>query len=268
MKPLLTQALIGATLIAPLLSTLPVTALAQSDVERGLEIAMEANSRSNGFSDTTSGMTMVLRNKSGKESVRKMRSLTLEVSGDGDKSMTIFDEPKDVKGTASLTYSHALKADEQWLYLPALKRVKRISSKNKSGPFMGSEFAFEDISSQEIDKYSYRFVGDDEVDGRAVFVVEAMPQYKNSGYTRVKNWIDAKEYYTVKTEFYDRKNSLLKTLIYTDHEQYLDKYWRAHNLHMDNHQNGKSTTLTWKDFKFKTGLSDADFNSKSLKRIR
>lgn len=243
-------------------------AIAQTAEERGYEIAAEAEKRNDGFGDSVSEMKMTLRNKSGKESVRSMRSRTLEVPGDGDKSMTIFDEPRDVKGTASLTYSHATEADEQWLYLPALKRVKRISSKNKSGPFMGSEFAFEDISSQELAKYEYKYLRDDTIDGVAVYVVEAYPQYKNSGYTHLISWIDQQEYYTLKTEFYDRKDTLLKTLVFSEHEQYLDKYWRAHKMHMDNHQSGKSTTLTWEDFQFQTGLSNADFNSKALKRVR
>lgn len=133
---------------------------------------------------------------------------------------------------------------------------------------MGSEFAFEDISSQELEKYNYKFLQEEELDGRKVFVVESEPQYENSGYQRVINWIDAEEYYAVKTEFYDRKNSLLKTLVFSDHKLYLDKFWRAHKLHMDNHQNGKSTTLLWETIEFQTGLTDADFNSKSLKRAR
>lgn len=259
---------VAAMLVAtPLFITAPA-ALAQSDEEKGLQIAIEADQRNNGFGDTQASMKMVLRNKKGKESIRLMRSRTLEVEGDGDKSMTIFDEPRDVEGTASLTYSHATKPDEQWLYLPALKRVKRISSKNKSGPFMGSEFAFEDISSQEVDKYKYKYLRDEDLDGRSMFVVEAYPQYKNSGYKRLISWIDQNEYYTVKTEFYDRKDSLLKTLVFSDYQQYLGKFWRAHTLHMDNHQSGKSTTLTWENYEFQTGLKPADFNSKSLQRLR
>jgi len=117
----------------------------QTPEERGLEIAIAMQAQDEGFIDSESAMTMTLINRSGKKSIRRIRSRTLEVQGDGDKSLSIFDEPADVKGTASLTHSHATDADEQWLYLPALKRVKRISSKNKSGPFMGSEFAFEDI---------------------------------------------------------------------------------------------------------------------------
>ncbi len=82
-------------------------------------------------------MLMVLRNKQGEESVREIRIKNLEMENDGDKSLTVFDKPRDVKGTAFLSFSHPVGADDQWLYLPALKRVKRIASRNKSGPLWG-----------------------------------------------------------------------------------------------------------------------------------
>jgi outer membrane lipoprotein-sorting protein len=211
---------------------------------------------------------MILRNKQGQESVRVIRSKTLEVDGDGDKSMTIFDEPRDVKGTALLSFTHKEGPDDQWLYLPALKRVKRISSDNKSGPFMGSEFAYEDIASQEIEKYTYKFLRDDKLDGTEVFVIERYPVDKKSGYTRQVIWMDKERYKELKVEFYDRKNSLLKTLVLTDYNQYLDHFWRAHTMQMDNHQTGKSTTLIQSNYKFKTGLTDRDFDKNSLKRAR
>ncbi|MCK5642395.1 MAG: outer membrane lipoprotein-sorting protein, partial [Gammaproteobacteria bacterium] len=134
--------------------------LAETPEEKGLAIAVEADKRDQGWSDQATVMKMILRNSQGAESMREIRGKTLEVKGDGDKSLTIFDTPRDIKGTAFLSFTHALKADEQWLYLPALKRVKRISSSNKSGPFMGSEFAYEDISSQEVEKYKYKFIKD------------------------------------------------------------------------------------------------------------
>ena len=115
--------------------------LAQTPQEKGLAIAVEADKRNTGWANSTTEMFMTLRNAQGQESKRRMRSKTLEVKNDGDKSLTIFDHPRDVKGTAFLSFTHATRPDDQWLYLPALRRVKRISSANKSGPFMGSEFA-------------------------------------------------------------------------------------------------------------------------------
>lgn len=236
--------------------------------QRGLEIAKETDKRDSGFGDQTASLIMILKNKQGDTSEREIRVKTLEVDNDGDKSMSIFDRPADVKGTAFLSYSHAIKPDDQWLYLPALKRVKRITSKNKSGPFMGSEFAYEDLSSQEIEKYTYKYLRDETIDGVECFVIERLPSYQHSGYTRQEAWINKEEYRPEKIVFYDRKNSLLKTLTYSGYRQYLDKYWRADKMHMINHQTGKSTLLIWSDYQFGVGLSDSDFNRNSLKRAR
>ena len=243
-------------------------ALAETAEEKGLAIAVEADNRDQGWGDQATTSKMILRNSQGAESTREIRGKALEVKGDGDKSLTIFDTPRDVKGTAFLSFTHTLKADEQWLYLPALKRVKRISSSNKSGPFMGSEFSYEDISSQEVDKYKYKFIKDDKFNGRDVFVMERYPQYKKSGYTKQVTWIDKKMYQPLKIEFYDRKKSLLKTLTQHDYKLYLNKFWRPSRLEMTNHQTGKSTTLLWKSYKFKNGFKSRDFDRNSLKRAR
>jgi len=243
-------------------------AKAQDAEQLGLQISTEAKARDTGWLDNTSDMLMILRNRQGQESTREIKTKTLELLGDGDKSLTIFDKPRDVKGTSFLSFSHTVGNDEQWLYLPSLKRVKRISSRNKSGPFMGSEFSFEDLSSFEIPKYSYKYLGDEELQGVDSFKVEQYPVDKNSGYTRRIVWIDKVEYRVLKIDFYDRKNSLLKTLSYSDYKQYLNKFWRADFALMTNHQNGKSTKLQWSNYAFKTGLSDTDFNRNTLKRAR
>ncbi len=242
---------------------------AETAEEKGLAIAVEADLRDQGFSDSSADMTMTLRNKHGQESTRKIRSKTLEVAGDGDKSLSIFDTPRDVKGTAFLTFSHKIGDDDQWLYLPALKRVKRISSRNKSGSFMGSEFSYEDIASQEIEKYNYKYLRDENMAGQDCFVSERYPvDIKNSGYTRQVVWMDKGEYRVWKIEFYDRKESHLKTLVFRGYQQYLGKYWRADSLEMVNHQNGKSTTLLFANYQFQTGLTESNFNKNSLKRAR
>ena len=245
----------------------PALALAGPAEDKGLEIAKEADRRDEGFSDSRSNMVMILRNKRGQESKRELEIRTLEVKGDGDKSMTVFHTPRDVRGTALLTYSHPIEADEQWLYLPALRRVKRIASNNKSGPFMGSEFAYEDFASQEVEKYTYKDLKDEKVDGVDCFLVEQYPVSKDSGYTRLQAWIDKDEDRLRKIDFYDRKGELLKTLTPSEYKQYLDKHWRAHKMNMVNHQNGKSTELIWSEFKFKTGLKDGDFTRTRLQQV-
>jgi hypothetical protein len=244
-------------------------AMAQSAEDKGLKIAREADRRDEGFQDTTANMQMILMNRHGEKSVRDIRTRTLEVPGDGDKSLIIFDSPMDVKGTAFLNFTHKQGDDDQWLYLPALRRVKRISSNNKSGSFMGSEFSYEDIASQEVEKYTYKWLRDEELNGQPCFVIERYPKdQRNSGYTKEVVWIDKDEYRTLKVEYYDRKSALLKTLTMGDYRQYQDQYWRAHDMYMVNHQTGKSTRLLFSDYQFATGLRDADFNRNSLKRIR
>ena len=243
---------------------------AVSAEQKGLEIAKEADRRDLGWQDSSANMLMVLTNKQGEVSERKIRIKSMEVGGEdnGDKSLTVFDSPRDVAGTAFLSYSHIVSPDEQWLYLPALKRVKRISSSNKSGPFMGSEFAFEDLSSFEVGKYRYKFLAEESIDGQAAYKVEYYPTYKHSGYKRMVSWIDKAEFRVLKTAFYDRKDQLLKTLTYSDYRQYLNQFWRAHTMEMVNHQSEKTTTLKWDDYEFKVGLKDGDFNKNGLKRVR
>ncbi len=233
---------------------------------RGLEIAREADRRDSGWGDLQADMMMILRNRQGQTSTRYLRIRTLEVKGDGDKSLIVFDRPRDVKGTAFLSFTHATRPDDQWLYLPALKRVKRISSRNKSGPFMGSEFAYEDLSSQEVEKYHYRYLRDEPVAGHDCFVIERTPAYRHSGYTRQLVWLDKRLYQPRRIDYYDRKRSLLKTLTFRGYHVYLDRYWRADEMDMENHQSGKRTLLQWKHYRFRTGLSARDFDRNSLKR--
>lgn len=241
---------------------------AETAEEKGLAIVKEADSRDTGWVDQKADLTMLLKNKQGEESSRSLLIKTLEVAGDGDKSITIFGSPKDIKGTAFLSFTHALEPDDQWLYLPALKRVKRISSANKSGPFVGSEFAYEDLTSQEVEKYTYKWLNDEMLDGRDSFVIENFPAYENSGYTRRIAWVDKEMYQPTKIDFYDRKNALLKSLVFTGYKQYLNKYWRPDSMLMINHITGKSTELTWENYTFQNGLEDRDFDKNTLKRAR
>ncbi|MDH3637648.1 MAG: outer membrane lipoprotein-sorting protein [Gammaproteobacteria bacterium] len=247
---------------------LPAQTPAETPEEQGLAIAAEADRRDIGWQDSKAAMKMVLRNRQGEVSERAIRVNSLEVKGDGDKSLIIFDQPADVKGTAFLSYTHATEPDDQWLYLPALKRIKRIASANKSGPFMGSEFAYEDISSQEVEKYSYKYLRDEEVDGLPAFVIERTPQYRHSGYTKQIAWLDKEHYRVLKVDYFDRKGAHIKTLTMTDYRQYLDRFWRANRMDMINHQNGKSTTLEWDNYQFRNGYTDRDFDRNTLKRAR
>jgi outer membrane lipoprotein-sorting protein len=236
---------------------------------RGLAIAEEADKRDRGWGDAKADMKMVLTNASGETSERALRFMMLEnTDGDGNWSLMTFDKPADIEGTALLTYPHVKEADEQWLYLPTVKRVKRISSANKSGPFVGSEFAFEDFSAQQVGKFTYKWLRDEPCGDRTCHVVERTPQYEDSGYTRQIVWIDTTDYLFRKADFYDRKDSLIKTLVYKAYKHYDNKFWRPGELAMTNHETKKSTRLVWQSYAFHTGLTKDDFSTASLERAR
>ena len=242
-------------------------ALSESQ-KKGLQIAKEIKAKNTGWVSSSSNMVMTLRTKKGRELERLMTNKALEVNNDGDKGLTVFNTPADVRGTAFLSFSHIEDADDQWIYLPALKRVKRIASRNKSGPFLGSEFAFEDLSSFEVEKNTYDYLGDESINGLDAYKVEMRPLDKYSGYTRTVAWVDKEHYRIHKIEFYDRRDTHLKTLTQEGFKLYLDKFWRSDKQYMVNHKTGKSTDIEIKDLVFGTDVDESAFNENRLRNAR
>ena len=233
-------------------------------VAKGNAIAKETERRDSGFHDYIAHAEMVLKQKDKELSRRAFNTKVLEVEGDGDESVNIFSSPKDLAGTAILIHAHGLKPDDQWLYLPAIKRVKRISTRSKSGPFVGSEFAYEDISTWVPEKYTYRFLQDDKVDENDCFKVENTPAYADSGYSKLHEWVDTKIFRPRKIDYYDRKGDLLKTLTFDGYKMYQGAYWRPAKMVMVNHQTGRSTELLWNEYEFNTGLTASDIAQSKL----
>ena len=246
----------------------PSAARADSAEEAGLKIATDARERQKGFGNFTASLTMTLRNKRGQESQREVRLKVIEVDGDGDRTLFVFDRPRDVRGTAFLVHAHKDEPDEQWLYLPALKRVKRISSSKQSGSFMGSEFSYEDMGAVEVEKFTHRHLRDEACGDLECAVLERVPISKDSGYSRQLVWLDREELRTMQIQFFDRRDEHLKTMVVEDHQQYLDRFWRAGTITMTNHLTGKGTVLVWQDYEFGTDLDQGDFTKTALKRVR
>ncbi len=247
----------------------PLMANAVDTDSKGFSVAARADRSDRGFGDSRVELQMILRNAAGTESTRTLEITTLEIQDEsvGDKSLIVFYKPADIDGTALLSYANILDPDNQWIYLPALKRIKRISSKNKSGPFVGSEFAFEDFTGLELMKYEHIWLREEPCGDFICDVVERIPQYENSGYTKQIGWIDQTAFQLRKMEFYDRKDELLKTLDFEDYREYEGEFWRSHTMRMVNHQTGKSTDMIFKDFNFSIGLGDRDFAKGVLARL-
>ena len=263
------KTVIAMVLLATFALSFTAQVKAATPEEQGFEIAARSDRSDLGFGDSEVELKMILRNAAGQESTRSLKITTLEKPDEsvGDKSLVLFDTPRDIEGTALLSHAKILDPDDQWLYLPALKRVKRISSSNKSGPFVGSEFAFEDFTAIELNKFEYRLVGEEACGDLTCDVLERTPRYENSGYTKQVAWVDQADYQIRKVEFYDRRGDLLKVLELLEYRNY-EGIWRSHLMSMTNVQTNKQTDLVYSDYNFGVGLSENDFVKGRLSRLR
>ncbi len=246
------------------LYTAPVQAASDSQA-RGLEIATRLDQSDRGYRDVEADVTMRLYSAQGQSFERTLRVYQLENHADGDKSKMIFESPNDQKGVALLTYSHPGAIDDQWLYLPALKRAKKIAAQNKSGPFVGSEFAFEDMVPQELDQYTYELVSTDACGDYQCAQVYRFPRDPDSGYSKQEVWVNTDLWRVEKVEFYDRAGLLMKTLSFDGYQLFNGRHWRPASMRMDNHQSGRATEMDWRDYRFSVGQSDSDFSVNRLK---
>ena len=218
-----------------------------SSKTRGWEIAKKLQAANQGFKGESAIMELILIDAHGTRILRKMESRVLEKKDDGDRSLLVFLNPQDVKGTKLLTWIHNKKDDDQWLYLPSLRRVKRISSRNKSSSFMGSEFSYEDLGSQKIEKYTYYLEGEKLLNGEKIWILKRISKRK-SGYTKQIMHISKKYMNPIKVEYFDRKDMLLKTAIFSGHKQFSvggKQMYRARSVHMKNIQTGKESIFNW-----------------------
>src|SRR3989454_9449544 len=206
MSPRVAVALLAMVLLVPAAA---IPAAAQS----GLEI-MKHQREVQHVRDEEERQLLRLVSKSGATKERRVTRWVLSGPGDLDKILVRFQAPRDVENTALLTWEAKDGNDDQWLYLPSVKKPKRIAASGKKNRFMGTDFAYEDLRSEPLAVHTYTLLGADVVDGADCFVVDAKPaterQAADSGYSRRKIWIRKDHYVTVKREFYDRQDRLGK----------------------------------------------------------
>jgi len=237
--------------------------------EQGEAIFREKDRIESGYQDLQVDLEMILRDRRGNETRRELEISQLEMADDGDRLLVVFDTPKAIRGTALLSYSHSVGPDDQWLYLPAHARVKKIASRNKSGPFLSSEFAYEDMALQELEKFEYRMLGQEPCGSSGCYRIERVPVDEYSGYSRQEVLLDRPELRVMRIDYFDQAGRPLKVLTADDYQRHQDRFWKAGRMSMENLQTGKSTELLWRNFRFATGLSaDRDFSTNSLRRVR
>ena len=228
------------------------------------EVASKSFDAISGYKSSISNTTMILRNAQGTENKRQLTMKRFEKS-DGDKSYIEFLYPLDLKGTKLLSFERIGTDDKQWLFLPEIKRTKRISSRNKSGSFMASEFSYEDISTQNYLNYTYK--GDAEKvlkDGTSYYKITRFPKDPNSGYSKQIAFLDTKTYLVKFGQYYDKQNRLLKEVSFLNY-RLIDNIYRIQKIEIKNVQNGKSSLLIWDDDQINVGLTENDFTKQLLK---
>jgi len=246
----------------------PLSAIAETAAEKGLRIAQSAAARNDGYGDISVSGEMILIGKAGQKSTRRFDAKWVETGGGKSRSLLIFRWPGDIRNTALLTHVKPRKQDDQWLFLPSLSKVRRISSSGRSGSFVGSEFSFEDMVDQDSDKFAHSWLKDERCPGQGTcHVVDRRPKSK-SGYSLQRVWFDQKNLTIQQVMYFDRRGAHLKTLTLSGYKLYNGKFWRARKMAMKNHLTGKSTVLTWSDFKFNTGVNPNTLTPNALKRIR
>lgn len=256
-----------ALVIASLFCFFSTISTADEAVAQGDKIALAADAQLRGYGDSRVDLAMELTGPSGQTATRAVRVQSLETDA-GEYTLMIFDTPRDVAGTSLLSHNYRTRDDQQWLYLPAIRRVKQIGARDKSGPFMSSEFAYEDIVTPFYEKFSYRLEAEDTCAGGPCWIVERTPNDPYSGYTRQRVWIGQEHHLIHQVEYFDRRNSLLKTYTAQDFILHDDSHWRPGEMRMVNHQNKRETRLIWSDFRFDNGLNNQDFSQNALMRAR
>lgn len=248
----------------------PLVADAADPAARGLAIFREIDRRHNqNYADFSVALTMrLMRSAQAKPVVRQLRITQLEQDS-GDRVMVVFDAPAAIRGTALLTHAHLQRDDDQWLFLPAFQRVKKITTSNKSGAFVQSEFAYEDLSVPILSKYSYRYLDQQPCGQQQCYLVERRAAGFSSGYGKELYWVDQTAYRIHRVEYFDARERPLKTLTLDDYRAYSPLLWKPHQMLMTNLRSGRKTELLWGDFQFAQGLqAERDFSVAALRRRR
>ena len=215
--------------------------------------------------DQTSVLTMTLTNKSGQTRVRKIQQYSKDL-GDTEKSIMFFLSPADVKNTSFMNWSYdSDKADDQWIYLPALKKVKRISSDSKSDYFMGSDFTYDDLGDRKLDADVHKLLKEETLNGHACYVVESVSKDEDYMYTKTKTWIRKDNFVGMKKEFYDEDEELLKVLTIKKVEK-ISGFWVISHSEMKNVQKNHKTSMVLSNIKINTGVSASKFTDRMMMR--
>ncbi|MDW7682196.1 MAG: outer membrane lipoprotein-sorting protein, partial [bacterium] len=253
-------------IISAVIALLAITNLSFAQQElTGLEIITNVYNREDG-NDQKGDLTMTLVNKFGDQRVRKIQQFIRDF-GNVEKKIMFFLEPADVRNTSFMnwSYTEAGKDDDQWIYLPALKKVKRISSDSKSDYFMGSDFTYDDLGDRHPDEDTHKLLRTEKIGDEECYVVESIPKEEDYMYSRTLTWVIKDKWIGLKKEFYDEDGDLLKILTINKYEK-INDYWTILDTEMKNVQRDHKTLMQLANIKYDTNISEQQFTERMMKR--
>lgn len=252
--------------LTPLVSSV----LSAAELPSGDEIAERINARDEGQA-VSRLLTMELTDADGKTRIRKTKGFR-KYYGVEKRTAIFYLEPRNIKGTAFLTYDYPETDDDQWLYLPALRKVRRISASDRGDYFLGTDFTYEDIkleSRVSLDDYTRKTLGEDQVEGVHCLVLESVPVNAEVatelGYGKVQQCVDDNIWMVRRAEMWDVQGNLLKTVNFRDIRQ-VQGIWTQHELSVVNHKTGHQTRFVFSDVNYQDGIADSVFSKEALKR--
>ncbi len=216
---------------------------------------------------------MAMTDRSGTERERETKSIR-KYFGNEKRTIIFYLSPSNIKDTAFLTYDYpeADRDDDQWLYLPAARKVRRISASDRGDYFLGTDFTYEDIRKENkvgIEDYSWNTLGEETIDGHRCFLVESIPvnekTAKELGYSKVQSWIDAEIWMVRQAKYWDVAGNPLKSLQVREITLIQD-IWTAHQLSVENHKTGHKTVFTFKEVNYGQRVKDEMFTEDALRR--
>lgn len=242
--------------------SLPLAAL---DSATGLEIIEKVYYR-DAPEDQKGNLTMILENTRGDQRVRNISQYIIKTE-DMEKKIMFFNAPADVRNTSFMNWSYTGqdKEDSQWIYLPALRKIKRISSGGSSDYFMGSDFTYDDLGDRRPQEDSHRLTGEEMIGGEMCYVVESTPLDDDYMYSKTVSWIVPGKWLVLKKEFYDEDGDELKTLRALEYRE-IDGYWMIVESEMRNLQKDHRTGMKFENLELDSGIEERIFSERVMMR--
>ena len=216
--------------------------------------------------DMKARVVMKLINKAGKERVREMTMLRKNLEGGDQKYFIYFHRPADVREMAFMVWKYPGRDDDRWLFIPAIKLVRRIAADDSRSSFVGSDFTYEDVSGRDLAADTHTLVGEKTLDGKICYAVESVPkQEKGAEYRRKVSWIDKETFLSLKEEYFDRRDEVYR-IFTADRVEEVSGFPTVVKRTMADVKKGHRTEVTFEPVEYNVGLPEDLFSERYLRR--